>query len=603
MKLFKPKLVVPNSLHPDLGRLDWACMPLMFRDCLSDGGEAVMRANMRDANLNIDFLDYVAPGCDVGLTEISAEMENLVGEGSETLAKQWIDDGRVASDGAASEELRLMTQIGKFLGPQGKQVLSKQLTAISLRRKQGSNNQDSQVEDEAEARGRAAHFFFASTSPTAALTPLSIDKLRNLPTTSPSLPLPFPYRDHQLTSKHYVTKSRGSPHSAGHFSLSPPILDSFDSSDERAYHSLFDALQFNKQPTVSPHKLPFRLGREEPQLHTPAFTSPLAKSVLCFPGSTARSSKQKKKVSRLPIIPFVSSSVTPSPPSCHTPAQDLRIQSPSISAPLTHAMPLRDRKGQLNDVVVPLPMLDLKKILKRRSSSSGFAGSTAKKRRIMQPSPLAPISTTATRNNVSCNTSKQPNKHLKEKPQSPSCTAHAHIRTLHNDPQVASSDHATLTRPMSRVPRSSPRSTADKARRSKAKAEQIQIRGRLIRALPHTVIPTALKTKVERQERELAALRARNKTNLIVRKQSIYGGDEAPPHSPRRPCSYQHDSPNHQDGLGGILRERTVIFDGSTMDWDKSREYQDGFKAQRKRGIRYPPLPRLDKSFSESQTP
>lgn len=560
-----------------------------------------MRANMRDANLKIDFLDYVTPDCDVGLTEISAEMENLVGEGAETLAKQWIDDGRVASDGAASEDLRLMTQIGNFLGPQGKQILSKQLTAISLRRKQGSNNHDSQGENEAEARGRAAHFFFASTSPTAALTPLSIDKVRNIPTTSPSLPLPFPHRDHQLTSKHYVTKSRSSPHSAWHFSLSPPFLDSFGSSDERAYHSLFDALQFNKQPTVSPHKLPFRLGREEPQLHTPAFTSPLAKNVLCLPGSTARSSKQKKKVWRLPVIPLVSSSVTPSPPSCHTPAQDLRIQSPSISAPLTHGMPLRDRKGQLNDVVVP-PMLDLKKILKRKTSSSGFAGPTAK-RRIMQPSLLAPISTTTTRNNVSCNTSKQPNKHLKQKPQSPSRTVHAHIRTLGYDPQVAPSDHATLTRPTSQVPRSSPRSTADKARRSKAKAEQIRIRGRLIRALPPTVVPTALKTKVERQERELAALHARNKTNLIVRKQSIYGGDEAPPHSPRRPCSYQHDSPDHQDGLGGILRERTVIFDGSTMDWDKSREYQDGFKAQRKQGIRYPPLPRLDKSFSESQTP
>ncbi|KAF8516335.1 beta-lactamase-like protein, partial [Hysterangium stoloniferum] len=91
VKLFKPNLVVPNFLNPQLGNFDWACMPRMFADCLTDGGEEAIRNDMRMAGVQIDDLDYVSPRDDVESLEVGVEIDNVVGEGAEDLAKQWTD--------------------------------------------------------------------------------------------------------------------------------------------------------------------------------------------------------------------------------------------------------------------------------------------------------------------------------------------------------------------------------------------------------------------------------------------------------------------------------------------------------------------------------
>ncbi|KAF8526751.1 beta-lactamase-like protein [Gautieria morchelliformis] len=611
VKLFKPKLVVPNSLNPELANFDWGCMPRMFGDCLADGGQAAMIAHLRSAYIDTHCLDYAAPTSDIDSLEISAEIDNLVGEGAESLVRQWIS---TANAGGATRELRMTTQLGKFLGPRGKQLL---LNAIASRKRPDPNNQDSQGEGEDEARGRAADFFFAPTSPMVSSTS-SVDKMRNASSSSPSHSPSEPIVTHRSTPNPRTTPLTTPPRSKKHTlpspfsmdspidskvsqisaaSISTPLFNSLRWSDERAYHSLLDALQFNKTSS-SPSHLPVELRQElSPQ--------PSAVSSLHFAKGVLDSMSALEQVSRLPAMPLVSPSVTPSPPrrSQHTPTRNLTPKVPPTPVSRSNPMPLRDRRGQPSDVVTRPPMLDLKKILKRNASSAGLSRPSGKRSRnarstvgTLKNSPSA-----AKHKIVPGRLSLEGPAQWRQEPQlqPPPAQVCSFARRNH---EVATSVHQTIT---SSSPISPPpsRSLAEKERRSQAKAKQLRIREKLVCALPPDQVTPTCKAKVARREQELAELRARNKTAIIFRKQSVYGPCEGLPPLPQCSLPRQPDPPEPEGAICGFRRGVKVVSDESAMDWDKSTEYQEGIRMQRKVGIRYPELPRLERSFAESLSP
>ena len=600
-------------------------MPRMFSDCLADGGEAAVRAYIRRANANLDCLNCVAPTDDVCSIEISAEMDNLVGEGANAVVKQWVSGvGKETAFGAASRESQLVIHLGKFLGAHERQFLMKQLSTISLQKQAGADDQDSEAEGEAEARGRAADYFFASTSPMAASTCSPIDKMSNVPSSSISHSSSLPFMTYQLTPCRHTSLRKCSPYSrkqispllsmeSGHhsqasqlsiISLSPSHFNSVRSSDERAYHSLFDALQFNEQSSTTAFNLHIELSREVLPSPRPTFAT---RNVMNLPCLTSYESPKLKEALRVSAMPLVSPSVTPSPPrpplhhtSAHTPI--IHVLPTSVHRSNT-SPPLRDTRGQLHDVAMRPPMLDLKKILKHNSSSTGLSCRPAKRKSTRLSLHALNNSPTAAKgmNSSSC-LFKGSSPHLGRAPEYPS----AHILPHCRSPAPISKVVASGSPPVAPLPALLPssRSIEEKERRLKAKAKQIQVRAKLVRALPCEKISPTSKAKVQRRERELAALCARNKAKIIVRRRSMYGVCETSPRSLQRSPSCQPEPLEHQDTVSrGILPSRTVIFDDSAMDWEKSKEYQEGFMAQRKEGIRYPPLPRLERSFAESQSP
>ena len=605
--MFKPKIIVPNSLNPDLGHLDWACMPCMFGDCLADGGQAAMRASMGSANVNINCLDYVAPKDDIYPTEIGAEMDNLVGEGAEDLARRWIGESGEDTEGTTTKECRIITRMGRFLGPRGKQLLTLQLNAIALRRGQGPNSPDSEGEGEVTAKGKAANVISAPTSPVNAFTVSAVYNMKHRPS---GLLLPFtslplmtrvtPHRLHSLQHSPFHSSSFpcsvDSPFYSKVSQMSatsppPPLFNTLHSSHERSYHLLFDALQLNKRPTSPAFSLPAALGYELSPPRTADFTSCQENGVFNSP-YVAFSSLKVKEASRLPVMPLVSPSVTPSPsrpPSRHTPIHNLKGQVPLTPVSRSNVKPRHHEGGQLSDVMTRPPMLDLKKILKRSSSEAGLPRSATKRRATRSSFSTTVNFSSAAKSRLVSHCISMEGLDFRSGQVPSMDSPSAHISPLVGPPKDTPAVPSLGTIPSSRP-------ISEKARRSKAKATQVRVRERLVRALPSNKITPRCMAKIERRTQALAELRARNKASIIARKQSVYGFCEVPFHPPP-------NLPGHRDTISGFPQVQTAIFDGSGMDWNKTRRYQEEFKTHRKEGIRYPPLPQLEKSFAESQSP
>lgn len=85
--MFRPKRIVPNTLDPKLGGLDWAALPGVFSGCLSTDGHA-FRAEVRQA---------MAAEIGFGWSNISLDpdegedvaLANLAGEGALEIAQKW----------------------------------------------------------------------------------------------------------------------------------------------------------------------------------------------------------------------------------------------------------------------------------------------------------------------------------------------------------------------------------------------------------------------------------------------------------------------------------------------------------------------------------
>ena len=91
--MFKPKRVVPNTLDPRLGGLDWAAMPGMFSDCLSTD-EHAFRTEVRQGMVDEIGVDWRT----LSLSPEEAEdvtLANLAGDGAEDVARRWADSGKM----------------------------------------------------------------------------------------------------------------------------------------------------------------------------------------------------------------------------------------------------------------------------------------------------------------------------------------------------------------------------------------------------------------------------------------------------------------------------------------------------------------------------
>jgi hypothetical protein len=91
--MFRPRRVVPNTLDPALGGLDWAAMPGMFRGLVSMDN-ATFRAEVRQAISEELGVDWDTFSLDLDEEEDVA-ITNLEGVGALEAAKEWADMGKM----------------------------------------------------------------------------------------------------------------------------------------------------------------------------------------------------------------------------------------------------------------------------------------------------------------------------------------------------------------------------------------------------------------------------------------------------------------------------------------------------------------------------
>ncbi|KAJ8693504.1 hypothetical protein PTI98_008491 [Pleurotus ostreatus] len=102
VRLFKPKQLHPNTLEPSLGGLDWLAMQEMFEDCISGNP------------LDIGARQTISNGTDIpGVLDVSrqrrdAGLENLMGDGSNDIARRWAEDGNGNPSGRMKRQLNVL---------------------------------------------------------------------------------------------------------------------------------------------------------------------------------------------------------------------------------------------------------------------------------------------------------------------------------------------------------------------------------------------------------------------------------------------------------------------------------------------------------------
>ncbi|KAG0700188.1 hypothetical protein DFH29DRAFT_807916, partial [Suillus ampliporus] len=91
--LFRPRRVVPNTLVPALGGLDWAAMRAMFKECMAPPTPELRDSIPHELNssgaLHSSVLDLTA----LDLTDADSAMQNLVGDSAQLEVQKWADDG------------------------------------------------------------------------------------------------------------------------------------------------------------------------------------------------------------------------------------------------------------------------------------------------------------------------------------------------------------------------------------------------------------------------------------------------------------------------------------------------------------------------------
>lgn len=159
VSLFRPKRVVPNTLLPGLGGLDWLAMDGMFSQCLSSTSHPPSNTNP-------------LPGVDVSALAIEEEditLKNLEGPGAIEVASRWADDVNTNSR-QGGKLIRILEYLLPYLPAGGRErmrvssFLHKQRLSSTIARKDfpaygdDTDSDDSAAEEE---RGRTAHRLFA----------------------------------------------------------------------------------------------------------------------------------------------------------------------------------------------------------------------------------------------------------------------------------------------------------------------------------------------------------------------------------------------------------------------------------------------------------
>ena len=94
VSLFRPMRLVPNSLNPSLHGLDELCIPHLFANCLST----------HPSHIFTSFADaLVESNIEIGEDNNDATLQNLVGDGADSIARAWADSARILDKLAVME--------------------------------------------------------------------------------------------------------------------------------------------------------------------------------------------------------------------------------------------------------------------------------------------------------------------------------------------------------------------------------------------------------------------------------------------------------------------------------------------------------------------
>ena len=94
VSLFRPVRVVPNSLDPSLRGLDGLCIPRLFANCLSSHSSHSF-TSIADA--------LVEGNIEIGEDNNDGTLQNLVGDGADSIARTWADSARILDKLAVME--------------------------------------------------------------------------------------------------------------------------------------------------------------------------------------------------------------------------------------------------------------------------------------------------------------------------------------------------------------------------------------------------------------------------------------------------------------------------------------------------------------------
>lgn len=118
VSLFRPLRVVPNTLVPALGGLDWTAMNAMFKECMAppiyDRGDPIPNELNLSGTVHSSVLDLTS----LDLADTDPAMKNLVGDSVELEAQKWADDGSMR---------RRLEVLRGWLGPKEKGIVDRAL--------------------------------------------------------------------------------------------------------------------------------------------------------------------------------------------------------------------------------------------------------------------------------------------------------------------------------------------------------------------------------------------------------------------------------------------------------------------------------------------
>ena len=471
---------------------------------------------MRVANVQIDFLDYVFPCDNLDAIETGVEVDNLVGEGAEDLANQWT---RKMEKGSSIESLtreeRTVAQMTMFLGARGRTSL---LEHVGRSKGPGLYDSDSDGEEEADARGKAAEYFFAPSS-------IRDSPTRSHQTLTPSPPKQFvgilqtpfatPPREtnpplQNNAQKHFVPSSSSSPvysrlsrvsiaspsvrHSRTSVASSKSARSSLLFPIASPLHPNFGA---KKRKTLTVFPSSPDLFENTHQLGPPRLlvvSTPMHNSKL-FYGSSPR-------------FDFASPSLSP-PPSHYQYTSQVQRQTASRSS---HSPAAVLKTPQID---CP-PMLDLEKILKQKSSDKVLR---RKKKQKVSSGRSSSISSPSSHGLLKEYLAAEGSEN--HEPKNPSVEDRLPSALGLPPASVVSGGPTLQSAPQDVGEQLSPGLLeSERQRRARAKRRQQEIRAKLVRALPPERVPSSIKAKVERSERRRLALHATVRADFMLKRQA-----------------------------------------------------------------------------------
>lgn len=178
--LFRPKLVVPNTLDPRLKNLDWACLDRMFAPCLHSSSQYI---TLNDSDLRLK-LGIGLSECTWAdrLQDVDVSLENLTGNGSSEAAQRWADHGKLVKKVSILREYlgedsnNLLDELwgiqkSKVKGFEGRLLDYSHIPMFDKRKGKGvakfivgASESDEETDcDGEEEHGRTAHRLFANS--------------------------------------------------------------------------------------------------------------------------------------------------------------------------------------------------------------------------------------------------------------------------------------------------------------------------------------------------------------------------------------------------------------------------------------------------------